>query len=258
MAYADETLPVLKVGVDVYTNITVTRVTTTDIYFTYDKGMGNAKLKKLDPAMQQHFHYDAAKGAAVEQQQKAAAAPQADAAAGGGNATDPKAAMEEAIARVKVIVNQPVTQLPRTPDMAVGAYPYWFHPGAGKPDFDTVDIRGSQDLQYGKFEYVSSDLNPGVVFRGREVEFNPLTKYFYADRSLPKSRLSEAEMVEINRLYRIIGSCEKKLYALQHPEPPLAVAHAYLTEHKQNFIIGTAAAIVLLLLVRALTKRRAG
>jgi hypothetical protein len=256
MVCADETLPVLRVGTDVYTNVTVTRVTATDIYFTHDKGMGNAKLKKLEPALQQHFNYDAAKGAAVEQQQKSANAQQATSAASSGSATDPKAAMEDAIARVKAIINQPVTQLPRTPDMAVSRYPNWFHEGAEKPDFDTVDIRGTQDLQYGRDEYISSDLNPGVVFRGREVEFNSMTKYFYVDRSVPKCRLSEAEMLEINRLYRIIGSCEKKLDALQHPEPPLAAARVYVTEHRQTIIIGAAGAIVLLLIIRALTKKR--
>jgi hypothetical protein len=54
-ACADETLPVLRVGNDYYTNVTVTSVTPTDIYFTHDKGMGNAKLKKLDPRLQSHF-----------------------------------------------------------------------------------------------------------------------------------------------------------------------------------------------------------
>jgi hypothetical protein len=55
MACADETLPVLRVGNDYYTNVTITTVTPTDIYFTHDKGMGNAKLKKLDPRLQNHF-----------------------------------------------------------------------------------------------------------------------------------------------------------------------------------------------------------
>jgi hypothetical protein len=29
------------------------------------------------------------------------------------------------------------------------------------------------------------------------------------DRSVPKKKLTQAEMVEINRLYRIIGKCEQ-------------------------------------------------
>src|ERR1700720_3274190 len=43
--YADETLPVLKVGSDTYSNVLVTSVSITDVYFTSDKGMANAKLK---------------------------------------------------------------------------------------------------------------------------------------------------------------------------------------------------------------------
>ncbi len=50
------------------------------------------------------------------------------------------------------------------------------------------------------------------------MEFNSQTKYFYADYTLPKKKLTEAEMVEINRLYRIIGQCEKKLNA-NNPKP---------------------------------------
>ena len=69
--YADETLPVLKVGSDTYSNVLVTSVSVTDIYFTSDKGMANAKLKDLDPEMQKHFNYDPAKADAVEKKQAA-------------------------------------------------------------------------------------------------------------------------------------------------------------------------------------------
>ena len=57
-ARADEKLPMLKAGSEVYSNVTVTTVTATDIYFTYSSGMGNVKLSKLDPALQAHFNYD--------------------------------------------------------------------------------------------------------------------------------------------------------------------------------------------------------
>ena len=60
-------------------------------------------------------------------------------------------------------------------------------------------------------QYVTSDLNPGVVFPGKELEFNSKTKYFYMDRSLPKKKLTEAEMLEINRLYRVIARDEDEL-----------------------------------------------
>jgi hypothetical protein len=123
---------------------------------------------------------------------------------------------QAAIQDVRKIVNQPVTQHPRTEEMDVATYmPGWFLAGAKKPDFINVDVRRTQDTSYGKHEYVTSDLNPGVAFVGKEVEFNPMTKYFYTDRSIPKKRLSEPEMIEINRLYRIIGRCEQQLAELQ-------------------------------------------
>ncbi|WP_150107253.1 hypothetical protein [Pedosphaera parvula] len=258
--WADEQLPVLKVGSEVYSNVTVTSVTATDIYFTHDKGLGNTKLKNLDPAMQQHFHYDAAKASTTEQKQWAANAqyslPGAGAAGPAPDPSNPKAVMEDAMARVKAIVNQPVTELRRTPDMEVSTYqPGWFHAGAEKPNFDTVDVRATQDLQYGRNEYVTSDLNPGVAFNGRELEFNSMTKYFYTDRSLPKKRLLEAEMVEINRLYRIIGSCEQKLNQPQITEAPVAASMGFLSQHKPAVIGGAAAILVFLVGVQLMRNK---
>ncbi|HTL99312.1 MAG TPA: hypothetical protein VL181_10960, partial [Holophagaceae bacterium] len=40
---------------------------------------------------------------------------------------------------------------------------------------------------------------------------NPMTKWAYTDRTLPKKRLTDAEMMEVNRLYRIIGADVEKL-----------------------------------------------
>ena len=65
----DEQLATLKVGKQVYTNVKVTSVTATDIYFSHSRGMGNAKLKDLDAAMQKHFHFDPAKAAAKQAEQ---------------------------------------------------------------------------------------------------------------------------------------------------------------------------------------------
>src|ERR1700728_2576772 len=79
-AGADEVLPVLKVGADVYTNVTITAVTPTDIYFSSAKGMGNAKLKNLDPELQRHFKFDAAKAAAADAAAKKQLAAQSQAA----------------------------------------------------------------------------------------------------------------------------------------------------------------------------------
>jgi len=67
------------------------------------------------------------------------------------------------------------------------------------------------DLIYAKYQYVTSDLNPRLVFPAKKLEFNSKTKYFYMDRSLPKKKLTEAEMLEINRLYRVIARDEDEL-----------------------------------------------
>ena len=66
---ADEKLPALKVGGNIYSNVTVTAVTTTDVYFVYAGGMGNAKLKNLPPDLQKHFGYDPKKAGEVELKQ---------------------------------------------------------------------------------------------------------------------------------------------------------------------------------------------
>jgi len=128
--------------------------------------------------------------------------------------------MNNAMEQARKIVNQPVTRYVRQSEMDVAVFqPGWFHPGANTPDFNNVDVRTTQEKIYDKYGYVSSDLNPGVMFLGRELEFNSNTKYFYTDRSLPKKKLTESEMLEINRLYRIIGHCQQQLAQLQNPQP---------------------------------------
>ncbi len=69
---ADEKLPALKVGDEVFSNVTVTAVTPTEIYFTYPGGMANAKLKKLDPELQKHFHYNTTNAVSLEKNQSKA------------------------------------------------------------------------------------------------------------------------------------------------------------------------------------------
>jgi hypothetical protein len=44
-AGADETPTVLRAGNDIYSNVTVTTVSSTDIYFTYRGGLGSAELE---------------------------------------------------------------------------------------------------------------------------------------------------------------------------------------------------------------------
>ena len=126
--------------------------------------------------------------------------------------------MDGAIHQVEKIVNQPVLAYRHAAGMQVSVYsPGWFHEGASKPDFNNVDVRTTQETPYAQHEYVTSDLNPGLVFLGRDLEFNSMTKYFYTNRTLPKKKLTDAEMQEINRLYRIIGRCELQLAKARHP-----------------------------------------
>ena len=129
-----------------------------------------------------------------------------------------KKEQKNAVMRVSAIINQPVAPVEETPRMKVVYYNTgWFHEGAIKPDFNNVDVRKTQEFVYDRHQYVSSKLKPGLVFVGNELEFNSMTKYFYEDRSLPKKKLSENEMLAINQLYRIIGRCEKQLLELQAP-----------------------------------------
>jgi cytochrome c biogenesis protein CcmG, thiol:disulfide interchange protein DsbE len=69
---AADFLPSLKIGSEVFSNVTVTGVTATDIYFTHALGMGNAKLKNLGAGEQKRFRFDAVKSREVEQQQAVA------------------------------------------------------------------------------------------------------------------------------------------------------------------------------------------
>lgn len=187
-----------------------------------------------------------------------------------------QAQMDAAMARVRQIVNQPVTELRRTQGMDVETFGPggWFHPGATKPLFLTVDVRKTQEFPYSRFQYVTSDLNPGVVFLGSELEFNPMTKYFYTDRSVPKKKLTEAEMLEINQLYREIGRCEHELFDLQNPipsqsadlsqssdhsqgpQPLLATVHQWIFAHKGIGIGIVVALLVVLVMLRVIQSRR--
>lgn len=119
--------------------------------------------------------------------------------------------------QVEAIVNRPVTTYRREPGYDVSVYrPGWFHPGAITPDFNRVDVRQSQQLVYTS-PWVSSDVTPNMMFRGSDLEFNAMTKLFYTNRDLPKIKLTEADMLQINSLYRIIGHCQSEIDRLQNP-----------------------------------------
>jgi hypothetical protein len=177
-----------------------------------NKGLTNVNLQKPVPAPERNSPADGAPGTANQQ----TANSHSHFRVGGTNqpssAEEIKSELGDAIARVKEIVNQPVEGVARKSGMSVAtASPGWFRPGAVKPDFNRVDIRNTQQFPYEQYEYVTSDPNPNIVYSGPELEFNPMTKYFYTDRTTPKKKLNESEMLEINRLYRIIGQDEDQL-----------------------------------------------
>jgi thioredoxin-related protein len=68
-ARAGEKIPVLQAGGNTYSNVTVTSVSTTDIFFTHAGGMGNVKIKTLSPEWQKHFNFDAQKAHTAELKQ---------------------------------------------------------------------------------------------------------------------------------------------------------------------------------------------
>ncbi len=61
----------LRVGTKTYSNVTIIGANQTDLYFTFDQGIANVKLKYLDPMVQQRFHYDPKAAVVAERQQDA-------------------------------------------------------------------------------------------------------------------------------------------------------------------------------------------
>jgi len=66
---ADEKFAVLQAGGETYTNVIVTSVSATDVYFTYSGGMANVKIKQLSPDLQKHFSFDPKKAKEKELKQ---------------------------------------------------------------------------------------------------------------------------------------------------------------------------------------------
>jgi hypothetical protein len=59
----------LKVGSKVYKNVTIVGANETDLYFTYNEGIANVKLRSVDESLRIRFHYDAKAAAEAERQQ---------------------------------------------------------------------------------------------------------------------------------------------------------------------------------------------
>ncbi|HUA68145.1 MAG TPA: hypothetical protein VMA13_06315 [Candidatus Saccharimonadales bacterium] len=159
--------------------------------------------------------------------------------------------------RIQDIVNQPVTHLKRAPDMVVQNFVDWGEHDVVTPDFNTVDIRTTQQAMFDGYQYVTCDLNPDEVFIGKELEFNEMTKYFYNNFNEPKKKLTEAEMLEINQLCRVIGRCNRQLDEVENPETPLAKVLQVLADHKPAVIAVAAVLAVTLYVVRKSQSQKA-
>ncbi len=61
----------LRVGSKTYSNVTIIGANSTDLYFTFDHGIVNVKLRYLDPILQQRFKYDPKVAVVAERQQDA-------------------------------------------------------------------------------------------------------------------------------------------------------------------------------------------
>lgn len=149
-------LPTLKVGRETYTNVIVTSVTATDIYFTYSRGMGNAKLKDLDSKLKARFHYDPRRAREQEKEQAQASALYASQLR---NAPKPAPRQPE--------FNPTVTVAAAASKVA---YQYYRPTRAGRPrDFDKKVLAQTQPVFncHSDFVILSTTKGPDGLFRVR-------------------------------------------------------------------------------------------
>jgi hypothetical protein len=136
---------------------------------------------------------------------------------------DARAKLGEALAKARAMINQPVTSYPMTEELRAKASLYedgWFHPGADIPNFIDIHIERSQEPYGSQYEWVTSNLTPGLVFRSADCEYNAATKFFYMDRTVPKKKLTQPEMLRLDAIYHQIGVYSAYLLRLGHPWTP--------------------------------------
>ena len=63
---AGDKLSSLQVGSQVFSNVTITKVDVTDIFFTHSAGLANVKIKDLSPELQKQFNFDPSKAKVEE------------------------------------------------------------------------------------------------------------------------------------------------------------------------------------------------
>ena len=197
VAGAQEKIPRLTAQGQTYSNVTVTAVSATDLFFSYAGGMGNVKLKDLDPKLQAHFHYDATNGTRLEQQR----------------------ATNNAMYRQYMMTNQP----PPTPVENGVA-------GSGDDDFVSPQVfarlvRGHQPPQF----YVERWLTPKPDITGKFVML-----FFWMTTSEPcRQTISQLNAMHErfhNRLVIIAISNEPEAAVRGMTEPPIEFASAIDTQ----------------------------
>lgn len=114
--------------------------------------------------------------------------------------------------RIRAIVNQPAPIQVRTTRMRVQTtHGAWYPEAASAPDFAVADARATQQKNYDGKGYLAAAADPGAVYLGDDIEYNPVLSYYYADRTIPKKKLRPEEMEEINALFRSIAECDRQL-----------------------------------------------
>jgi thiol-disulfide isomerase/thioredoxin len=122
-AHADEHFDTLKVKNDIYTNVTIIKVSATDIYFLHANGVDNAKLKDLEPALQKHFSYNPGKAAEVAKAHAEA-----------------NVQFHQQLLQAPPVVVPDTTRYPEPPEAKV---PVGLEPGQKFPGFSESDVAGN-------------------------------------------------------------------------------------------------------------------
>lgn len=258
-------LPVLKVGNEVYSNVTVTAVTATDIYFTYSRGMGNAKLERLNPELQKKFHFDAEKAAEKENHQKQA---NAEFRSWISRRTNNHPAQAELPPVVSIEVADPAveykyynnTQLGKPADFQEGTLADTYSDFICEPEFDVLPVRGTNGQPFA-FRFQAVKLSVGLPttirlplgasqkLKEHEEGHHHIDEHFYASARKAAERAIQTELKNqpLNSHATDLDSAEADVVqraktAVQaaywqytrNPSWPANVYYDELTDHSRN------------------------
>ncbi len=138
----------LKAGNEVFSNVTVTAVTATDLYFTYNGGMANVKLERLSPELQKQFHFNPQKARDQESQERKVTA---NFQSWTSRQTDSPAAQAEPPPVISVEVAEPTveykyynnTQMGKPEDFAEETLADTSSTFICEPEFNVTPVRGT-------------------------------------------------------------------------------------------------------------------